>query len=578
MSKASRPRALLSVSDKKGIVELGKGLVERGWELVSTGGTAQALRDAGLPVMDVAEITGHPEMMEGRVKTLHPAVHAGILARRGREDDLAAMRELGYGTIDLVAVNLYPFRETVAKGGVPVEGAMKQVDVGGPTMLRAAAKNHAHVWVVVDPDDYGRVLAALDSGDGHEASALRRELAARVFAHTRDYDGAITGYLAAEGAAPAADDFPAPAGASAAAAETASEPAAPRPLSISLEPMQALRYGENPDQEASFYRMGGAPVGLAALEQLHGKELSYNNLLDLDGALLSLAPFAFSRRPAVCIVKHTTPCGLAVGESLLDAYRRALATDPTSAFGSVIAVNRPLDDFTATAMSELFIECLVAPGYADAALDILKRKKNLRLLTSPGVEDTLPYEPDGFEWWEGLSAGERGQARFLAAHGRLPRPAVFRSVYGGALVQSPPLPPFYGVDGGEWKVVTSRAPGETEWDDLRFAWAAVFGVKSNAILLAKGGATLGIGAGQMSRVDSSRIAVRKAGEAGLDLEGCTLASDAFFPFRDGVDAAAAAGARAIVQPGGSVRDQEVIEAADEHGIAMVFTGRRLFRH
>ena len=552
----SKPRALLSVSDKAGIVELGRGLVERGWELLSTGGTARALRDAGLPVTDVSEVTNHPEMMEGRVKTLHPAVHAGLLARREREDDLEALAARGYRPIDLVAVNLYPFRETVARGNVPADEAMESVDIGGPSMLRSAAKNHAAVWAVVDPEDYPRVLAALDAADDHAGARLRRELAGRVFAHTGAYDRAIAGYLGdgAEG--------------------TAAEPA---PFSISLEPVQTLRYGENPDQEAAFYRTGVRPVGLAALEQLHGKELSYNNLLDLDGALLSLSPFAFSSRPAVCIVKHTTPCGLALGSTLEEAYAWALRTDRASAFGSVIAVNRPIDDTTADAMADLFIECLVAPAFSGGGLAILTRKKNVRLLVSPAVEEPLPYEPtDG--WWAETTEEVRGAGRFLAAHGRLPRPAVFRSVYGGALVQTPPLPPFYGVAGDAWKVVTKRHPTEEEWDDLRFAWAAVFGVKSNAILLARDGATLGIGAGQTSRVDSSRIAVRKAGEAGLELEGCTLASDAFFPFRDGVDAAAAAGASAIVQPGGSVRDEEVVAAADEHGVAMVFTGRRLFRH
>ena len=559
----SRPRALLSVSHKDGIVELARALADRDWELVSTGGTARALRESGLEVLEVAELTGHPEMMEGRVKTLHPAVHAGILARRGREDDLSALQEMGYGRIDLVAVNLYPFRETVRAGEVTLEAAMEQVDVGGPTMLRAAAKNHAHVWVLVDPGDYARVESALDGAAGLDTARLRRELAAKVFLHTSGYDGAISAYLSAtlrsSHEAPISGQLP-------------------PPLSISLHPVQTLRYGENPDQEAAFYRVGQRPLGLAAVEQLHGKDLSYNNLLDLDGALLSLSPFAFSPRPAVCIVKHTTPCGLALGETLEEAYLRALRTDPASAFGSVIASNRPVDAAAATAMAELFVECVVAPAYGNEALAILSRKKNLRILVSPCVEDQLPYEPSDSSWWVGLTEEERASARFQAAHARLPQPEVLRSVYGGALVQTPPLPPFYAVSEAEWKVVTRRAPGPEEWDDLRFAWAAVFGVKSNAILLAKGGATLGIGAGQMSRVDSSRIAVRKAGEAGLDLDGCALASDAFFPFRDGVDAAAAAGAAAIVQPGGSVRDQNVIDAADEHGMAMVFTGRRLFRH
>jgi phosphoribosylaminoimidazolecarboxamide formyltransferase/IMP cyclohydrolase len=319
-------------------------------------------------------------------------------------------------------------------------------------------------------------------------------------------------------------------------------------------------------------------MGVAALRQRHGKELSYNNILDLDGALLSLAPFAFTPRPTTCIIKHTTPCGIATADTLEASYRRALATDSTSAFGSVIAMNRPVDEATAVALGELFVECLVAPGYSDAAMTVLTRKKNIRILEFAGLDESVPYEPVSGWWVSEATSRDRGAARFLAAHGRLPRPAAFRSVYGGALVQTPPLPPFYDVENPDWKVATKRGPTPKQWDDIRFAWAAVFGVKSNAIVLAKDGASLGIGAGQMSRVDSSRIAVRKAGDAGLDLKGCTLASDAFFPFRDGVDAAVQAGATAVVQPGGSLRDEEVVAAADEHGIAMVFTGRRLFRH
>ena len=545
-------RALLSVSDKSGVVDFAKALAERGWELLSTGGTAQSLRDAGLTVKDVAEVTGHPEMMDGRVKTLHPAVHAGILARRDRDDDFEALKEHGYGPIDLVAVNLYPFRETIAKGGVGVKEAMGKVDIGGPTMIRAAAKNHAGVWVVVDPADYAAVVSALD-GEGDEAG-LRRILAAKVFRHISTYDAAVAAYLE----------------------EGTGAEVLPEDLPVGLRRVQTLRYGENPDQEASFYGFG-LPVGLPALEQHHGKELSYNNILDLDGSLLCLSPFAFSPRPAVCIVKHTTPAGLAVADTLAEAYEKALACDPVSAFGSVIAVNRVVDAETAGKMSSLFIECIVAPSFAPEALEILTAKKNLRLMTYPGQSSALPFEPtDG--WWVGADEALKGAARFVAAHGRAPSARVLRSVYGGMLAQTPPTPPFYGMDDAAWKVVTERAPTPQEMDDLRFAWAAVFGVKSNAILLAAGGATLGIGAGQMSRVDSSRIAVRKAGDAKLDLTGSVLASDAFFPFRDGVDAAAEAGVKAIVQPGGSVRDEETIGAANEHGIAMVFTGRRLFRH
>ena len=546
-------RALLSVTDKTGIVELGRALVERGWELLSTGGTAGALREAGLAVTDVADVTGHPEMLDGRVKTLHPAVHAGLLARREQDSDMTALEEHGYRAIDLVAVNLYPFRETVAEGNVPVEKAMAKVDIGGPTMIRAAAKCHEDVWVVVDPADYGRVLEALDDSSGGGA-ALRRELAAKVFRHTNSYDGAIADYLDAGPESDLGEHF-----------------------SVSLERKQSLRYGENPDQKAAFYAYPGESVGLAGLEQLHGKELSYNNYLDLDGALLALAPFAFSRVPAVAIIKHTTPCGLAVGGSVVEAYEKALRTDPVSAFGSVIAVNRTLDLEAATRMGELFVECIVAPRFDDDAHTALQRKKNLRLLTYPGVSGPLAGEPEN-EGWVSLAEADRAAGRFLAEHGRLPMAYSYRSVYGGLLVQSPAKPPFYGDAGDGWKVVTRRPPEGAEADDLRFAWAAALAVKSNAIVLAKDGATIGIGAGQMSRVDSARIAVQKAADAGLTLEGVVLASDAFFPFRDGVDAAAEAGVVAIIQPGGSVRDEEVIDAANEHEIAMVFTGRRLFRH
>ena len=547
-------RALLSVSDKSGIEDFAKSLVEAGWEILSTGGTARAIREAGVEVTDVAQVTGHPEMMDGRVKTLHPAIHAGLLARRAQSEDMAALSEHGYAPIDLVAVNLYPFRETVARGDVPVGEAMEEVDVGGPTMIRGAAKSHVDVWVVVDPADYGRVLEEITpgGGDGSSEAHLRRELAAKVFGHVSEYDRAIARYL-----------------------EEQNAPAAT--LSLDLELAQGLRYGENPGQNAAFYRWPGREDGLAGLEKLHGKSLSYNNLLDLDGALLSLSPFAYSPKATVCIVKHTTPCGLAIGDSVEAAYERALATDGMSAFGSVISVNRRIDEAAAEAMSSLFIECVVAPGFDEPALEILTRKKNVRLLVYGGIDEPVAGEPEGGSWAD-ASDEVRRSARFLAEHGRRPDARVVRSVYGGMLVQDPPTPPFYGLGGGEWSVATSRVPNEKEWDDLRFAWAAVFGVKSNAILFARDGSTLGIGAGQMSRVDASRIAVQKAADAGLELKGAVLASDAFFPFRDGVDAAAEAGVRAIVQPGGSVRDVEVIAAANEHGMAMVLTGQRLFRH
>ena len=572
----TRRRALLSVSDKTGIEEFARGLVRRGWEIVSTGGTARALADAGVPVVQVAEVTSHPEMMDGRVKTLHPAVHAGILARGGNRDDTAALARQGYASVGLVAVNLYPFRETVAKGGVSVGDAMEQVDIGGPTMIRAAAKNHADVWAVVDPADYPRVLAALDREGG--GRALRRQLAVKVFAHTSTYDDAVAAWLgkAAGQEGGARIDGEERAGGGSGGGMF------PARLALSAELEGTLRYGENPDQEAAFYSWRGpGRAGLAGLEQLHGKALSYNNYLDLDGALQCLAPFAFSARPAVCIVKHTTPAGMALAETLEEAYLRALRTDPVSAFGSVIAVNRPVDAATAAHMSELFIECLVAPAFDDGAMKILARKSGLRLLGisgDPVARAELPLDPESVEWWPEASPALRASTAFLAAHGRLPEPRTLRTVSGGLLAQAAPAPPFYGLESAKWKVVTRRSPSARELDDLDFAWSAVAGVKSNAILLARGGATLGIGMGQVSRVDASELAVRKAAAAGLDLSGCALASDAFFPFRDGVDAAAAAGVRAIVQPGGSIRDEEVIAAADEHDVAMVFTGRRLFRH
>jgi len=560
-----KKRALLSVSDKTGIQDFASGLVDRGWEILSTGGTARALREAALPVTDVAEITGHPEMMDGRVKTLHPAVHAGLLARRDNLEDLAALGAQGYGLIDLVAVNLYPFREAVAKPGVTLEEAVGKIDIGGPTMIRSAAKNHKDVWVVVEPSDYGSVLDAMDGeGDG---VAFRQALAAKVFRHVSDYDDAIAKFLDGGGEGDAAEG-----------AAGAQDSAFPEVLEVSAGRLQTLRYGENPDQAAAFYGYPGFDGGLAGLTQLHGKELSYNNLLDLDGALLTLSPFAFSPKSAVCIIKHTTPCGLAIGDTLEGAYQKALATDPVSSFGSVISLNRSVDQATAEAMSSLFVECIVAPGFSPDAMGVLTQKKNLRLLTLPGAAPASELEPSGEGWWEEAPEEVRSAARFLAAHSRIPEARVFRSVYGGVLMQGPPNPPYYGLGGEEWRVVTERAPTDAEMDDLRFAWAAVYAVKSNAILLARDGATLGVGAGQMSRVDSSKIAVRKAGEAGLSLDGAALASDAFFPFRDGVDAAAEAGVKAIVEPGGSMRDEEVIAAANEHGIAMVFTGRRLFRH
>jgi phosphoribosylaminoimidazolecarboxamide formyltransferase/IMP cyclohydrolase len=509
-------RALLSVSDKRGIVEFAKELAALGWELVSTGGTAEALRRAGVAVLPIEQITGFPEMMDGRVKTLHPNVHGGLLARRDHAGDRAALAAHGITPIDLVAVNLYPFRETAARSTTTFDQAIEQIDIGGPSMLRSAAKNHAGVVVVVDPDDYPLVVTALKGGG--IPPEQRRAFATKVFAHTAAYDGAILQYLSRS-----ADELP-------------------PTLALVLERRQELRYGENPHQRAALYATD-EPHGIRELTQLQGKELSFNNLLDVDAAVSALAPW--SKQPACVIVKHTTPCGMAVGSAPREAYERALATDRTSAFGSVVGFNTVVDKATAEAMRELFVEVVVAPRFHDDALAVFKEKKNLRVVELPRPTD----EPS----WD------------------------FKRVRGGFLVQDRFA---YGGTGQEalWKVVTKRAPTGVEWNDLRFAWAAVGAVKSNAILLAKGEAAIGIGAGQMSRVDASFLAVHKARQQGHDPAGAALASDAFFPFRDGVDEAARAGVTAIIQPGGSVRDAEVIAAADEHGLAMVLTGVRQFRH
>ena len=508
-------RALLSVSDKSGLLPFATELAQRGWELVSTGGTARVLRDGGLAVRDVAELTGVPEMLDGRVKTLHPAVHGALLARRDLPEHMRALEEHGIQPIDLVVVNLYPFRETAARRDASADDIIEQVDIGGPAMLRSAAKNHESVTVVVDPADYPRVLTAL--ADPSTLADLRRVLAGKVFAHTAAYDAAIGAWFAEQ----RADLFP-------------------DRIAVAFERVAALRYGENPDQRAAFYveRPG---AGLAGLTQRGGKELSFNNLLDLEGALIATDPFV----DEVCcaIVKHTTPCGLATGETAVDAYRKALACDPVSAFGSVISFTKTVDEPAAEAIASLFVECIVAPEFTAGALETLVRKKNLRVL--------------------------EGQARWS------PRALDYKRVRGGVLAQERASAE---ISDAGWQVVTSRAPTDDERRDLLFAWRAVAAVKSNAIVLARDGATIGIGAGQMSRVDAAFLAVHKARQAGRDTSGSVLGSDAFFPFRDGVDQAAEAGVRAIVQPGGSVRDAEVIEAANERGIAMVITGKRQFRH
>jgi phosphoribosylaminoimidazolecarboxamide formyltransferase/IMP cyclohydrolase len=509
------PRALISVSDKRGAVEFAAGLAGLGWEIVSTGGTAFAIERGGVKVTPIEQVTGFAEMMDGRVKTLHPAVHGGILARRSVASDLAALANLGYQPIDLVAVNLYPFRETIARPDVTVEEAVEQIDIGGPSMLRSAAKNHESVVVVVDPTDYRRVVDALAHGGA--SVALRRELAAKAFTHTAAYDGAIAAWLSGGGSA--AD--------------------LPPTLVLVLERLQSLRYGENPHQRAAFYGTGELG-GLASLTQLGGKELSFNNLLDVDAALTSVG--AYEREVACVIIKHTTPCGVAVGINPEEAYRRALACDPVSAYGSVIGFNTVVSGDVARAMADLFIEVVVAPRFQPEAVEVLGKKKNLRLVEVP-----------------------RGDEAMLD----------FKRVRSGFVVQERLR---FNIDESGWRIVTRRAPSAEEMTDLRFAWAAVASVKSNAILLARGRASIGIGAGQMSRVDSSMLAVHKARAAGHDPAGAVLASDAFFPFRDGVDAAAEAGITAVIQPGGSVRDEEVIAAADHHGLAMVFTGVRQFRH
>jgi len=522
-------RALISVSDKTGLAELAASLSAHGVELVSTGGSAAALRAAGHDVREVAEVTGFPEIMDGRVKTLHPAIHGGILARRDRADHVAAMAAHDIGAIDLVVVNLYPFEATVAEGA-DFATCIENIDVGGPAMIRAAAKNHADVAVVTDPADYAELIAELDRASGTTGADFRRRLAGKAFARTASYDAAIAVWLAAE----RGDDLP------------------PQ-LVLPGVRQQILRYGENPHQQAAFYLAAGAGgelrPGVATADQVQGKALSYNNINDTDAAIELAAEF---EAPAIAIIKHANPCGVAIGDDLAAAYRRALACDPVSAFGGIIAANRPLDAALAAEIVKLFAEVVIAPAADEAAREILAAKANLRLLLCGEMPD--PGAP-------GL---------------------VLKSVAGGWLAQHRDAAT---TTAGDLKVVTKRAPSEAELGDLLFAFTVAKHVKSNAIVYVKDGATVGIGAGQMSRVDSVRIAARKAADAaaaaGLPApltEGAAVASDAFFPFADGLLAAAAAGATSVIQPGGSVRDDEVIAAADEAGLAMVFTGTRHFRH
>ena len=518
-------QALLSVSDKSGLVELAKGLVARGVKLLSTGGTAKAIADAGLPVTDVGSYTGFPEMLDGRVKTLHPKVHGGILARRDLPQHVEALAQYGIPTIDLVVVNLYPFRQTVAKPGCTLEDAIENIDIGGPSMVRAAAKNWQHVGVVVDPADYPGVLAELAGNDGALGEDMRFRLMRKAFAHTAAYDGAIANWLTARDATGAAHGWP-------------------DAMHIGGDKVQEMRYGENPHQSAAFYRDAApAPGTIATYRQLQGKELSYNNVADSDAAWECVKTFAES---ACVIVKHANPCGVAVAATPLEAYRKALATDPTSAFGGIIAFNRPVDAATVEAVAAQFLEVLIAPAYADEALAVIAKKANVRVLEVP------------------LPAG-------AVAHNAFD----LKRVGGGFLVQGPDD---RNVLPAELQVVTKRAPTPAQLVDLLFAWRVAKFVKSNAIVYCKDGQTRGIGAGQMSRVDSTRIAAMKAANAKLALVDSVVASDAFFPFRDGLDVVADNGASAVIQPGGSMRDAEVIAAADERGIAMVFTGVRHFRH
>ena len=515
-------RALVSVSDKEGLLPFVATLVRLGVEILSTGGTARLLREAGVQVKDVAEHTGFPEMMDGRVKTLHPKIHGGLLGRRGVDD--AVMEAHGIAPIDLLIVNLYPFRATIAQPDCDLPTAIENIDVGGPAMLRGAAKNHAHVAVVVDPADYATVATELEANGGTLQPATCFQLAAKAFAHTGEYDTAIAAYLSRQ--IPGADRY--------------SARHAP-----AFHKKQDLRYGENPHQTAAFYIEDDAPTGsIAAARQLHGKELSFNNIADTDAALMCVAAF---EGPACCIVKHANPCGVAEADDLAEAYERAYATDPTSAFGGIIAFNRELDADTATRIVDRqFVEVIVAPSVSEAAHAVCQRKRDLRLLVVGA------FTPD--------------------------RPALdYKRVTGGILVQDRD-DIACRIAASDLKVVSRRAPTATELADLLFAWRVVKCVKSNAIVYARDRRTIGIGAGQMSRVYSARIAGIKAADEGLEVAGSVMASDAFFPFRDGIDSAAAVGISAVIQPGGSVRDAEVIAAADEAGMAMVFTGMRHFRH
>ena len=513
-------RALISVSDKTGVVELAKALLTHGAEILSTGGTAQLLRLNGVVVTEVADYTGFPEMMQGRVKTLHPKVHGGILARRDRPDHVQAMKDHGIPPIDMVVVNLYPFAQAVAKPGCAMEDAIENIDIGGPAMVRAAAKNHAFVAVVTDPADYPSIIEKMKANKGRLGFDDRFALAAKAFSHTAEYDGMISNWLTARDSSGKAREFP-------------------DRFNLQVRLAQTLRYGENPHQSAAFYAERDPPPGtLANFAQLQGKELSYNNIADSDAAWECCRTFDV---PACVIVKHANPCGVAIADAPLGAYRNALLTDPTSAFGGIIAFNRPVDGDTAEAVSKQFVEVVIAPSYTPQARKVFSAKQNVRLLAIEVARDLNRLD--------------------------------MKRVGGGLLLQTPDA-----FDVSQLRIVTRRDPTQAEMNDLIFAFRVAKFVKSNAVVFCARGMTLGVGAGQMSRVDSTRIAAIKAKNAGLSLRGSVVASDAFFPFRDGLDVVAHAGAKAVIQPGGSVRDKEVIAAADEHRMAMVFTGIRHFRH
>jgi phosphoribosylaminoimidazolecarboxamide formyltransferase/IMP cyclohydrolase len=514
-------RALISVSDKTGILDFARGLQQQNIEILSTGGTAKLLSENGIAVIEVGDYTGFPEMMDGRVKTLHPKVHGGILGRRGIDE--AVMEQHNIPPIDMIVVNLYPFEATVANPDCDLPTAIENIDIGGPTMLRAAAKNHAAVTVVTDAADYGRILEEMAANNGAVSDATRFDLAVKTFEHTARYDGAIANYLGARTSGEVTDF--------------------PRTFSLQFKQVQTMRYGENPHQKAAFFvEHNVAEAGISTARQLQGKELSYNNIGDTDAALECVKQF--NEGPTCVIVKHANPCGVAIGDNLLDAYDRAYSTDPESAFGGIIAFNQELDAETAQAIVDRqFVEVIIAPSISAAALEVVAAKKNVRLLEC----GQWPAQP-----------GTR---------------LDYKRVNGGLLVQDADL-----ALHNELRVVTKRTPSDKEMQDLLFTWRVAKYVKSNAIVYGKDGMTIGVGAGQMSRVNSARIAAIKAEHAGLEVPGSVMASDAFFPFRDGLDNAAAVGIKAVIQPGGSMRDEEVIAAADEHGIAMVFTGMRHFRH